>query len=163
MKVIETDDPRAEESFAALYKAAYGRIVRYAARRTDSDAEDIAAEVFRIAWTRTCEGVDVTTGWLFVTAENVLRNHRRSAVRAQRLRTVVAESLHDDPPPETDAVLLALDRLDDESRSLLMLRYWDELSGAELASVLGISTSAVWVRLHRARRAFRATYGKDPS
>ena len=85
MNVIETDDPRVEAEFAALYEATHGRIVRYAARRIGPhDAEDVAAEVFRIAWTRTCEGVDVGTGWLFVTAENVLRNHVRSEVRARR-------------------------------------------------------------------------------
>lgn len=162
MNVIGTADPRVEAEFAALYRATYGRIVRFAARRIGpADAEDVAADVFRIAWTRTCDGVDVTTGWLFVTAENVVRNHHRSAVRAQRLQSAVAQT-HHDPAPDDD-VLDALDRLDDATRSLLMLRYWDELSGAELAQVLGISTSAVWVRLHRARRAFRSTYGKDPS
>ena len=160
MNVIGTVDPRVEAQFAALYRATHGRIVRYAARRIGpTDAEDVAAEVFRIAWTRTGEGVDVTTGWLCVTAENVLRNHLRSAARAHRLHAPT--TTHDTVPD--DDVLDALDRLDDATRNLLLLRYWDELSGAELAQVLGISPSAVWVRLHRARRAFRSTYGKDPS
>jgi RNA polymerase sigma-70 factor (ECF subfamily) len=159
VNVIETDDPRVEAEFATLYRATHGRIVRYAARRIGpSDAEDVAAEVFRIAWTRTCEGVEVSTGWLFVTAQNVLRNHVRTEVRAAR-RTPAATV--QDPPD--DDVLDALDRLDEATRSLLMLRYWDELSGAELADVLGISTSAVWVRLHRARRAFRTAYREDRS
>jgi len=158
VNVIETDDPRVEAEFVALYEATHGRIVRYAARRIGPhDAEDVAAEVFRIAWTRTCEGVDVGTGWLFVTAENVVRNHVRSEVRARRTQPATVQ----DPPD--DDVLDALDRLDDATRDLLRLRYWDELSGAELAHVLGISTSAVWVRLHRARRAFRTAYREDRS
>lgn len=35
-----------------------------------------------------------------------------------------------------------------------MLRYWDDLTTAELAQALECSASAAAVRLHRARRAF---------
>ncbi|MDR1800096.1 MAG: hypothetical protein LBR19_09515 [Bifidobacteriaceae bacterium] len=39
--------------------------------------------------------------------------------------------------------------------------YWEELSAGECAQVLGCSTGAVWVRLHRARAALREVLGED--
>ena len=39
-----------------------------------------------------------------------------------------------------------------------MLTYWDGLPAAEVGRVLGCSTAAVWVRLHRARTAFAAAW-----
>ena len=49
----------------------------------------------------------------------------------------------------------ALAALRDKERDILQMAYWDELSTAEIAGVLGCSESAAKVRLHRARAAFR--------
>jgi RNA polymerase sigma factor (sigma-70 family) len=154
-------DARGQAAFVALYQQTYGRVLRYAARRVGqgSDAEDVAAEVFRIAWARAAAGTTVGTGWLFVTTDNVLRNHHRSERRAQRLTLAAADGQRTAGTAAADErVLDVLDGLDEPTRTLLVLRYWDELSGAEIGEVLGLSASAVWVRLHRARKAFTSAY-----
>ena len=46
--------------------------------------------------------------------------------------------------------------LGDDDRELLLLVSWEELSPAEAAKVLGISSLAARSRLHRARRRLRA-------
>jgi RNA polymerase sigma-70 factor, ECF subfamily len=56
------------------------------------------------------------------------------------------------------AVRAALARLSPEHRAVLVLRLWEELSYGEIAAVLGISLSAVKMRLNRAREQFRRQY-----
>lgn len=46
--------------------------------------------------------------------------------------------------------------MSDRDREVIMLTYWDGLSAAEAAVVLGTTTGAVWVTLTRARAKLRA-------
>jgi RNA polymerase sigma-70 factor (ECF subfamily) len=46
--------------------------------------------------------------------------------------------------------------LNDSDQELLMLIAWDGLTRGEVAATLGLSTGAVAVRLHRARRRLAA-------
>lgn len=152
--------PAARARFVTLYAREYPRIVAYARRRTGDlqSAEDVAAEVFRIAWEQLASGVP-STGWLFVTARNRLHTHHWQAQRTARLRLKLererereADPLHGKP---AERMLEALERLPVEQRELLMAHYWDDLSGADCAALVGCSVGAVWVRLHRARAALR--------
>ncbi|MFF5536746.1 RNA polymerase sigma factor [Streptomyces cinerochromogenes] len=147
--------------FTALYTREHPRVCAYVHRRSGDRgaAEELTAEVFRTAWERMTDGQDVGTGWLFVTARNLLSNHHRSMARLSEIHRAVAETMGRAPASDRDdAVLDALDRLPAAHREVLLLSYWDGLSAAEAGAVLGCSTSAVWVRLHRARKAFRAVY-----
>ena len=58
---------------------------------------------------------------------------------------------------ETNAMVReAIDRLPETYRTVLMLRDIDELDTEETAKMLGVTTNAVKIRLHRARLALRA-------
>jgi RNA polymerase sigma-70 factor, ECF subfamily len=67
-------------------------------------------------------------------------------------------------------VRAAVDRLPESYRTVVMLRDIEERSTAEVAGVLGVSETAVKLRLHRARQAlatilrddFRTTAGRGP-
>jgi RNA polymerase sigma-70 factor (ECF subfamily) len=59
----------------------------------------------------------------------------------------------------SEDVLQTLDRLAPHHREILSAHYWDGLSGAECAALFDCTPGAVWVRLHRARAAFRSAYG----
>lgn len=150
--------PQTQARFAALYRRDYGAIVAYAQRRTGDReaAEDIAAEVFRIAWEQ-CAAEPPTRAWLFVTARNLVMAHHRASLRASALRDRLATEHRPDAAPRVadDDVLAALRRLPDEQRELLMARYWDDLDGNACAALCGCSVATVWVRLHRARAALR--------
>jgi RNA polymerase sigma-70 factor (ECF subfamily) len=49
----------------------------------------------------------------------------------------------------------ALAQISAEHRTILILKFWEGLSGPEIAEVLDLSLPAVKMRLHRARKEFR--------
>ena len=57
------------------------------------------------------------------------------------------------------ALLSALRALPSSMQTLLMLKYWEDLSPEEIAEVLAIPTNAVHNRLHRAKRRLREALG----
>lgn len=157
---LRSDRERAAR-FTALYRRDQPRVYAYVLRRSGDRAvaEELTAEVFRTAWERMAAGQDIETGWLFVTARNLLANHHRSLVRLTRLHRAVADELgRAQASGQDDAVLDTLDQLPPAHRDVLLLTYWDGLSAAEAGAVLGCGKAAVWVRLHRARKAFRDLY-----
>ncbi|MDR3360223.1 MAG: RNA polymerase sigma factor [Bifidobacteriaceae bacterium] len=157
---------RREREFTRLFTADYPRILAYLLRREaePETARDIAAEVFRIAWEK--DGPLPDAPWLFVTARNLLANSNRSRVRAAELRQTIINHLTRDshpgsapappaPSAEEDQVRQILARLPEPQREILTAHYWDGLSGAECAALLGCSIPAVWKRLSRARAMFK--------
>jgi RNA polymerase sigma-70 factor (ECF subfamily) len=96
-------------------------------------------------------------GWLTRIAVNACRMElRRLLARREQLLHV---EQFDAPGPESGdsafAVEEALAQLDRGSRRMIQLFYGDELSQAEIADLLALSTAAVKSRLHRAREKLR--------
>lgn len=54
-----------------------------------------------------------------------------------------------------------MDALKPEFRTVIVLRFWEELSYEEIAAVLNVPLPAVKMRLHRAKEAFRKQYGVE--
>jgi RNA polymerase sigma factor (sigma-70 family) len=151
-----------QERFRALYESTRPRLIAYALRRTScaEDAADVIAETFAIGWRRID---DVPPGeasllWLYGTARRVLANHHRRAHGRLELVARIGVELEtarstsiDETGNEAMVARLALSRLSDDDRELLMLTGWEGLDSAQLACVLGCSPAAARVRLHRAR------------
>ena len=63
---------------------------------------------------------------------------------------------------ETAAIVReAIERLPDQYREVLVLRDIEEKDTAETAALLGTSSNAVKVRLHRARQALRTLLDRE--
>jgi len=148
-----------EQAFMDLHTLHSARVYGYIACRINDRyrAEELAADVFRIAWEKQLPeppGI----GWLLATARNVIGNEYRGRRRRQELlERLKDEARHEVVGPAADeraAVAEVLMQLRERDREVLMLSYWDDLTGLELGEALGCSTSAAAVRLHRARRAF---------
>ena len=158
-------DDRTRTKFVAVYTHEHPRLVAFVLRRTGDRgvAEDVTAEVFRIAWERVGETIP-DSAWLFVTAGNLTMAHhratRRSAIVRQRLIDAGFERGDDPVDRRGEQLLAALDALPLDQRELLTSHYWDGLSGSECAALAGCSVGAVWVRLHRARAALRVEIDK---
>lgn len=148
-----------EQAFIDLHAQHSARVYGYIARRVNDQhrAEELAADVFRIAWEKQLPeppGI----GWLLATARNVVGNEYKGRRRRQelvdRLKNEAQSHVPGTGSEERAAVADVLVLLRERDREVLMLSYWDDLSTTELAQALGCSPSAAAVRLHRARRAF---------
>lgn len=152
-----------DERFGSIYDAHRVALVAYCRRRLPRDlVDDVIAEVFLTAWRRIDQ---IPSGselpWLYGVARNVVANQHRSSIRRSRLAVRVLSRRSDSAPEPAGtvvagdpSVLDALATLSASDQELLRLRAWEELSSAEMAVVLGISASAVDMRLSRARHRF---------
>ncbi|MDX1449953.1 MAG: sigma-70 family RNA polymerase sigma factor [Acidimicrobiia bacterium] len=148
-----------------LFEAHYADVLAYCARRVGrNEAEDVAGEVFAVAWRRRSEIESATARpWLYGVARGVISNRWRSGRRQHRLvdRLTGTVPLPVDGPDtvvvrrEQDrAVMDTLRKLKQTDSEILMLAGWEGLSAPEIAVALGISVSAAEQRLHRAKRRF---------
>lgn len=148
-----------ELAFIALYKDIYPRIHRFVDRRVDDSelAQELAADVFRIAWQKWDGSPSMEVPWLFAVARNVIGNAYRGLERRRALQQKLEHFSSAGSAAESDNQLVesALLALREKDRDVLLLAYWDELTIAEIAGVLRCSVPAAKVRLHRAREAFR--------
>jgi RNA polymerase sigma-70 factor, ECF subfamily len=152
-----------DERFGALYDANRAALAAYCRRRVPVDLiDDVMAELFVVAWRRVGEiPPGSERAWLYGVARNLIANQQRSFGRRLRLADRVVWQ-RPDPAPEPGAahveidqnVLDALATLSESDQELLRLRAWEELASAEIGVVLGISASAVDMRLSRARHRF---------
>ena len=127
------------------------------------EAEDLAQDTFVTAWRRLAD-FDLERPfdpWLRGIAENLLRNHLRK-FRAEPiggdkdLQALVDAEWSKDAQAGTDsrrAVALeeCLSRIDGPSRSMLVARYGEGHTVAEICRKLGRKHSAVTMQLHRLR------------
>lgn len=158
-------DRASVERFTAMYNLCYPSVLRFLQRRTScAAAEDVAAEVFTIAWSKfdavPCGG---ELPWLYRVARLTLANeHRRRARRDGRpgLWDVDRpEGLSADFAPASAGALdveRAMRELPEADQEALRLVIWDDLDLKTAARVLGCSAATLAVRLHRARRRLRA-------
>ncbi|MGO4474383.1 MULTISPECIES: sigma-70 family RNA polymerase sigma factor [Arthrobacter] len=148
-----------ESAFVALHRDTYPRIFRFVRRRVEDPhvAEELAADVFRVAWQKWDEASSVDVAWLFTVARNLLgnayRSHRRQVALHERLRESVVSG--DGAGNGYSLVDEVLDSMREKDRDILQLAYWDQMTMVEIAAVLQCGESAAKVRLHRAREAFR--------
>lgn len=153
--VAVVDGDTATARFEQLFRANYSRVVAYARRRAATDAEDVAAETFLIAWRRLEAVPRNELPWLLAVARRVLANQRRRSATQDRAvaSAAVERALPAEPHAGLDAPLQrALLQLAEKDRELLTLIAWDGLTPAEAGQVLGVSSVGARVRLHRARR-----------
>lgn len=165
-------DDAARDRFATLYDRHYPAVLRYAARRIGAEAaRDVAAETFLTAW-RLLDRVppEQPLPWLYATARKCLANEVRrrtsrerlaARIRAEAGRGDIASSEFSERVADRLDVLAALGTLRPLDQEALRLIEWEQLDVAAAAHVMGCSTGAFKVRLHRARRRFAHTLGQQ--
>ncbi|MFJ9591598.1 RNA polymerase sigma factor [Streptomyces virginiae] len=145
-------DPR-PPTITELYHAHRLGMVRLAVLLVDdlATAEDVVQDAFTALYRRHGEqiaDVDNALGYLRTAVVNTARSvlRRRRTVRAWTPPPTVDEPSAEDHVVLDEAhreVLAALARLTPRRRQVLVLRYWADLSEAEIAATLGISRGAV--------------------
>jgi RNA polymerase sigma-70 factor (ECF subfamily) len=159
------------EAFERLFRAHHPAVRAYARRRIDpTTAEDIVAETFVVCWRRLADVPEDPLPWLLGVARRCLANRRRAddrrsalAERAEAWLPAGSERDIAEAVTEREELLSAFGRLSATDREVLALVAWDGLDVAGAARVLGCSTTALKVRLHRARRRLRRQLGDAES
>lgn len=143
-----------------VFRAEYGRLVGLARLLVDDpgQAEEVVQDAF-VALYRRWHEVDNPPAYLRTAVVNGARGRlRRRAVARRHLRVAdpVRQGGPDDGAVLSDehrAVAAALSRLPDRQRACIALRYYDDLSEAEIAATLGISAGSVKTHVHRGMAA----------
>ena len=158
-----------KEAFGELYERYVEKIYNYIYYRTGNhhDAEDLTARVFHRAMGHidnyTERGVPFQA-WLYRIAHNLVANwHRdRSRRKVIPLDEFIAGSLRTEGPDhqaedkeEREALLAAVRRLPEERQQLLVLKFVEHLSNAEIGDIMERTEGAIKSLYHRTLIALR--------
>jgi RNA polymerase sigma-70 factor (ECF subfamily) len=161
------------DAFGLLYERYIDRIFNYVYYRTGNlhDAEDLTARVFQRAMNHiknyTDRGVPFSA-WLYRIAHNLVANWHRDRSRRQEIPindVPVLPSKGDHPErnlvhsQEQDALLKLIRRLPAERQNLLILKFVENMSNAEIGEIMGRSEGAVKSLYHRTLLALRDQLG----
>ncbi|MEO5837382.1 MAG: RNA polymerase sigma factor [Acidimicrobiales bacterium] len=159
--------PDAAQTVGAMLDA-HGRCVHHYLLKRCGDpglADELTAETFACAFVALQRASVPRSGlpWLLGIATHKLADHWRRESREQRMYRAVVDQYRDvdrtpDSGVDTSRAAQALDELDPHHRIALVLRYHEELSVPEIATVLHRSVHGTESLLARARRSFKKSY-----
>ncbi len=164
----EASETRDKKWFAGVYEQNFDSVYRYALTlvRDESQAEDIAADVFLKAWRsrQSFRGQGSVTSWLLSITHNEALSALRAASRQPTADAGVLDLRHDtDPTPEaavelaadSDELQSAMVHLTPEQQQVLFLRFFEGLPHEAVAERLGRNANAVRALQFRALNRLR--------
>jgi len=157
------------EAFGVLYDRYVGRIYNYIYYRTGNthDAEDITSRVFTRAMKHIPNYQDrgvPFSAWLYRIAHNLVANFHRDNSRKQvvgleenyRIPAGVEQPESMVVRSEEEEFLLGLvGKLPEDRQQLLILKFVDHLSNAEIGEIMGRTEGAIKSLYHRTLLALR--------
>lgn len=167
------------DAFDSLYRSTAPELVAWFTRRTGDQqtALDLTAETFAIAWRRRRTWRFVGKGpeaFLYGIANRLAQAHHRKGTTERRALEQLGVDVPNLDEAATDRVEQMLDaqvlhqriagdleELAPRDRSLLELRFGEELDSHEIAERLDMTPGAVRVGYHRALKKIRRHLGDD--
>ncbi len=157
------------EAFGALYERYVNRIYNYVYYRTGNqhDAEDLTARVFFRAMRHITNYEDKGvpfSAWLYRIAHNLVANWHRDNSRRQEipLNDGYTQNVEKEHPEaallhseEHDTLLNMIRKLPIDRQQLLILKYVDRLSNAEIGQIMGRTEGAIKSLYHRTLLSLR--------
>ena len=164
------DAKKIEQDFKSLFEANSDAIFRHIYMRVHDRelATDLAQDSFTRMWQTMSDGkeIDNLRAFLYRIAHNAIIDYYRKK-KDQSLDEMAEGGF--DPVGQTGDALVAgaefaefrraLLRIPDDYRDAVTMRYVDEMTPAEIASVLGVSAGAVSVRINRGVEMVRKELG----
>ena len=157
-----------QEAFAKLYDIYVEPIYRFVYMKISNrqDAEDVSSDVFLQAWQYMIKDgnkkVENFKSFIYSIARNKIIDTYRARAKKQSssLDSIPEVELSDGSNieeevavlQEVDQVYISLKKLKQEYQEVIFLRHIEELSIAEIASIVGKRNTAVRVLLHRAMK-----------
>lgn len=156
-------------AFGQLYERHITRIYNYVYYRTGNhhDAEDLTSRVFYRALLHVDEYVDrgvPFSAWLYRIAHNLVANWHRDHARRQILDIDEAQLIgdaHELPESMTETnerrrvLMTAIRRLPEERQELLILKFVEQMSNAEVGQIMGRTEGAIKSLYHRTLLSLR--------
>lgn len=156
-------------AFGELYERYLPKIYSYVYYRTGNihDAEDLTEKVFFRALSHIGNYVEKGLpfqAWLYRIAHNLVANWHRDQSRRKiiALDDYVAQALRSEAPDrqteeleERNQLLDAVRRLPDDRQQLLILKFVEQMSNAEIGAIMGRTEGAVKSLYHRTLLALR--------
>lgn len=156
-------------AFGELYERYLQKIYSYVYYRTGNvhDAEDLTAKVFIRALSHISNYVEKGVpfqAWLYRIAHNLVANWHRDQGRRKiiALDEYVVHSLKAEAPDrmaeeseERNQLLEAVRRLPEDRQQLLLLKFVEQMSNAEIGEIMGRTEGAVKSLYHRTLLALR--------
>ncbi len=166
MKRREPSAGKRHADFEALYERHSREVwaLAYARWMDNHSALDIMQESFARLWQQWEEGADILNprAWLLRVARNLAEDHAKSAFRrngTQSPQTMNGVYANQPQPSELlereetfGRLRTALQELAPSDREILTFRYALDYATEEIADLLGVNSTAVHMRLSRARQ-----------
>jgi RNA polymerase sigma-70 factor (ECF subfamily) len=163
MAAVASGDEAALTALIDRYAASvHAHLLRHSGSREDAD--DLLQETWvRVA--RSAKSFDTARrfrSWIYGIASNLARDlFRRRMTKERALRTLAVNL---PATPSADSVDRGelrerIAELPENMRAVLLLRYYEGMSEAEMAEVLNVPRGTVKSRLHAALRRLRGEYG----
>jgi RNA polymerase sigma-70 factor (ECF subfamily) len=162
------DDVATHEDWKVCFSEVAPGLVLFARQfvRSIADAEDIVQEAFVRFWRK--QHSIQNRALLFATVRSIsLDLLRRDARRALREANAMAESeqcvapLFETANEAQRALAMAIDRLPAEQREVVVMKIWNELTFADIATVLGIPQNTAASRYRYALGALKKNLEND--
>jgi len=144
----------------------------YCILKDAQEARDVVQEVFIKAMRepRFFDADFKMQAWLYRVTRNLCFNLVRDRRRRDGILAAVprSEEFHADPievvfgSERQDEIIQAIGQLTEDHRTILLLRYYEDMSYAEIAGALSIKLGTVMSRLSRARDRLLSVLGEDP-
>ncbi|MBN1119762.1 MAG: sigma-70 family RNA polymerase sigma factor [Anaerolineae bacterium] len=159
-----------QDAFGELYARYVKRIYNYVYYRTGNhhDAEDLTARVFHRALQHIGKYEDrglPFSAWLYRIAHNLVVNWHRDRKRRKvvPLDDLIVFAVRGDAPEksaerreEEEHLLLAIHNLPEDRQQLLLLKFVERLSNAEIGQIMGRTEGAIKSLYHRTLIALRS-------
>ncbi len=162
-----------KDEFAKAYDEYGDAIFRYCLYQTSNRelALDLTADTFTKTWEYLSRGkeVDNLRAFLYRVANNLVIDYRRKKKESSLenlqeqgfdIETEDENKMHEDAF-EGKLAMEAVQKLDENYRDVLMMRYVDDLSIKEIAKILDEKENNISVRIHRALEKLKNILGEN--
>lgn len=172
--LIELAQKGDKDAFGQIYNLFYRRIFRYCKFNLPNskvrDAQDICQETFFRAW-KSLPGFRLEKGgsfqaFLFKIAHNLIVDlvRKKRDISIDKIEEPVQnQDLYEkiDKIEEIARVKSALSKLGKDERQIIILRYFEEMTSAETAQIVGKRGGALRVQTHRILKKLREILEND--
>lgn len=163
---VAPSEPDLRASLRAVYADRFTRMARFAAARLGDGAagEDAVNDAFVIALQRldSVRDAQALESWVWSILINETRREHRRRLRRRLLRLPDEPGIAAPAAPEIDPDMRArVRRLPERQRTVLFLKYYGDLTNAQIAELLDIAPGTVGATLHQAQAALREALDND--